>query len=452
MKKFNPNRKTANLGVAFVQQIVDEMGCVWRPTPNDDVGIDGEIELGKEGLATGVLLKVQVKSGVSYFHNSTSRGFDFVASPDDLQYWSQSNLPVVLIVYDPIHKEGFWKSIRDYLGVNPGPLTKSRPIAFSKKKDRFVVAAFLQLCNIAISDEAELTSFLKNKITEPIYSNLLPVLEYPETIYRFQVSELRLAEAESEDYRNLQDFISHGNDYIGFRDPRQPGSKVLGALLANTVESERTSQYLEIPKTRNKIVGLWNRYLSAHLLSLGLLERDRHRAYFPPEKGGKMREIQWESPHRTPTRSVAYPYTGKQSQKTMFWVHHSVRAQFRSVGGEWFLIIEPGYVFTRDGSAFIQASDAGALSTSRMSQERNYQVINHLYFWAWFLRHGEKDIRIPCGGQFLVVDPSLANGAANFGIGTDKKTLSTILNSDYDLNWSDLEEDTKNRNNFEEID
>jgi hypothetical protein len=51
-KHFNPKRKVANQGVAYVQRIADEMDCVWRPTPNDDVGLDGEIELGKDGAAT----------------------------------------------------------------------------------------------------------------------------------------------------------------------------------------------------------------------------------------------------------------------------------------------------------------------------------------------------------------------------------------------------------------
>jgi hypothetical protein len=85
-----------------------------------------------------------------------------------------------------------------------------------------------------------------------------------------------------------------------------------------------------------------------------------------------------------------------------------------------------------------------------MSQERNYQVINHLYFWAWFLKHGATEISIPCGNQYLVVDSDLANGIANFGIGTDKKTLSTILSSDYDLNWGDLEDDTRAEKNESE--
>jgi hypothetical protein len=237
-----------------------------------------------------------------------------------------------------------------------------------------------------------------------------------------------------------QDSVAHGNGHIGFRHPRSPGSAFAGAVISSTVETEDSKDYLRNPHTRNKIVGLWNAALARQLLRLGLQQRDKQRFYFPPGPKGASREIQWASPHRTPTRTVAYPYTGKISQQTVFWVHHSLRAAFREVGGEWFLKLEPGYVFTRDGHTFIKSSDAGALSTSRMSQERNYQVINHLYFWVWFLQHAERDIRIPCGSQHLAIASDLAAGIANFGLATDSKTLTAILNSDYDVNWSELEE------------
>jgi hypothetical protein len=108
-KYFNPKRKTANQGVAYVQKIVDEMDCVWRPTPNDDVGLDGEIELGKDGAATAKLVKAQVKSGLSYIRNPTGTSFDFYANPKDLHYWSGANVPVILVVYDPAKGEGYWK-------------------------------------------------------------------------------------------------------------------------------------------------------------------------------------------------------------------------------------------------------------------------------------------------------------------------------------------------------
>ena len=38
VKKFNPKRKAANQGVAYVQKIVDEMDCVWRPVPCRCIG------------------------------------------------------------------------------------------------------------------------------------------------------------------------------------------------------------------------------------------------------------------------------------------------------------------------------------------------------------------------------------------------------------------------------
>src|ERR1700687_5284160 len=66
VKQFTPQRKAANQGISYVQKIVDEMNYVWRPVPNDDVGLDGEIELSKDGTATAKLLKAQIKSGSSY--------------------------------------------------------------------------------------------------------------------------------------------------------------------------------------------------------------------------------------------------------------------------------------------------------------------------------------------------------------------------------------------------
>lgn len=424
----------------FVQRTVDDMDCVWRPTPNDDVGIDGEIELGKGGTATGHLIKVQVKSGKSYIANPKGQHFDFLADHDDLEYWKNANLPVILVVFDPEAQEGYWKPIQKYLADHPELSAKPHRIVFSRRRDRFVTASFLQLCSLVIADEAQLTSFLKDRITEPLYSNLLPVIEYPPTLYHYQLSEARMSEITCEMEDLPQDSVAHGNGHIGFRDPRSPGSAFAGAVISSTVETEDSKDYLRNPHTRNKIVGLWNAALARQLLRLGLQQRDKQRFYFPPGPKGASREIQWASPHRTPTRTVAYPYTGKISQQTVFWVHHSLRAAFREVGGEWFLKLEPGYVFTRDGHTFIKSSDAGALSTSRMSQERNYQVINHLYFWVWFLQHAERDIRIPCGSQHLAIASDLAAGIANFGLATDSKTLTAILNSDYDVNWSELEE------------
>src|SRR5580704_3272713 len=132
-KRLNPNRRTANQGVTYLQSIVDEMGCIWRPTPNDDVGLDGEVELGKEGTATGLIIKVQVKSGKSYIANAKGNNFDFLASRDDLEYWGSANLPVILLVYDPERSEGYWKHIQQYLKEHPEVAEKPHRIKFSRR-------------------------------------------------------------------------------------------------------------------------------------------------------------------------------------------------------------------------------------------------------------------------------------------------------------------------------
>src|SRR5713101_503827 len=269
-KHFNPRRRVSNQGVMFVQRTVDEMDCVWRPTPNDDVGIDGEMELGKDGVATGFLIKVQVKSGRSYIANPKGQTFDFLADRDDLAYWKEANLPVILVVFDPDSQEGYWKPIQKYIADNPVVTVKPHRIVFSRKRDRFVAASFLQLCGLVIPDEAQLTGFLKDRITEPLYSNLLPVIEYPQTLYSFQLSESRLSEITCEMEDVDLDCVPHANGHIGFRDPRSPGSRFAGAVISSTVEAESTSAYLRNSHTRNKIVGLWNGALARQLLRLGL--------------------------------------------------------------------------------------------------------------------------------------------------------------------------------------
>jgi hypothetical protein len=209
------------------------------------------------------------------------------------------------------------------------------------------------------------------------------------------------------------------------------------------VEPVAYPKYLRDPRSRTAAVALWNSALENWLRSRGLLAKDRHRYYFPPENGRSAREITWEPQGRSlATRSVAYPYVGKKSGQVAFWVHHACRIQFKDVGGETFLHLVPAYIFTRDGVNYVHTDDAGALSTSRKSRERNYQVLNHLFFWTWFLRTGLQNIVIPCGTESIEIVPHLCTAIAKFGIGTDKKTLAAILKAEYDVNWQELEQET----------
>src|ERR1700687_2056495 len=101
MKQWTERDTTARSGIVKLDRLITDMGYIWRPTPNSDVGIDGEIELVEDRAATAKIIKAQVKSGASYFRKEDQRSFEFHAAIDDVKYWLAANNPVLFGGYHP---------------------------------------------------------------------------------------------------------------------------------------------------------------------------------------------------------------------------------------------------------------------------------------------------------------------------------------------------------------
>lgn len=106
---------TGKAGVLYLQQLINAHGSVFRPVhQEDDLGIDGFIELVEEEHASGWLIAVQVKSGDSYLSLDEH---EFVVSVDaaHLQYWRDFMVPVILVCYSPTKDIAAWASVREYV-------------------------------------------------------------------------------------------------------------------------------------------------------------------------------------------------------------------------------------------------------------------------------------------------------------------------------------------------
>lgn len=436
VKRLNRNQPTERSGYIYVDRITNAMGAIWRRTPNDDYGFDGEIELVKNGEVSGHIIKVQVKSGVSYFGGRTSTSFDFVATEADMRYWVSSNVPVILLVYDPSKDLGYWKPVKHYLAAFP-ECHDTRRIKFSLRSDKFTRDSLLDVCEVAIPDEAERTEFLIDQIRETLHVNLLSVVSVPSLLYACDLSARRLAEQEDASHLGS---VFEFNRYLAFRDPRQALPSIRHFLDLSTIREVPFPDYFLDGATRNAVIRRFNDALDQYASGLGLRVKYRGNFYFPPAPGGLERSVAWSPMRRASAlRKVAYPYYGKKTGKLAFWVHHSCRVAFQEVGGEIFLRLVPGYVFTTDGEQPVAASDAGGLSTSRKSKDRNYQVLNHLFFWAWFLSTGQGTITIPVDASEVVIMASFVQGAARFGIPADGKSLIEIIESEHEVDWAELE-------------
>ena len=111
-KTVKPSSTQDRKGVAAVQQIVTtDLEWVFREQPTDDFGIDTQFEVVEDGAATGRLIAAQIKSGPSYFEEPHADGWWFRLDADDLEYWLDHSLPVVVVLYDPSTTTAYWEAV-----------------------------------------------------------------------------------------------------------------------------------------------------------------------------------------------------------------------------------------------------------------------------------------------------------------------------------------------------
>ena len=119
-------------GIHYVGLIASQIGAILRETSNTDLGIDGYLEVVVNGAPIG-LIAVQVKSGKSYMKSQTDSSFIFRADQKHVRYWLSYRLPVIVVIYDPEEKIGYWHFVQDYFSENDNvPEGKSVPIKISK--------------------------------------------------------------------------------------------------------------------------------------------------------------------------------------------------------------------------------------------------------------------------------------------------------------------------------
>lgn len=101
---------TDRLGVTAVQKAFLEFGWAFREQQVQDFGVDAQVEIIKEGLPTGNLIGLQIKTGQSYFR---SKGEDYIyyGQKRHLDYWVGHTLPVFLILCNLETNEILWKRI-----------------------------------------------------------------------------------------------------------------------------------------------------------------------------------------------------------------------------------------------------------------------------------------------------------------------------------------------------
>lgn len=135
-------------GIVAIHSVCSRMRAIWRPTPNHDIGIDGQIELLEDDgcTSTGNIISVQSKSGPSYFTHQDDHCVFFYPTERQKRYWRVLKLPIILVLHNPDTSETYYTRVKPQLW-NKGPI-------IVQKEDKFRPECRAKLLATANEDSA----------------------------------------------------------------------------------------------------------------------------------------------------------------------------------------------------------------------------------------------------------------------------------------------------------
>lgn len=157
MRKRSSNARTERAGINAVDDACNALNLIWRDLLQEDVGVDGTIEVVIDEFPSGKLVGAQVKSGRSYMRSETDTAFRFYPDPDDLAYWAQLSIPLFLFVHDPEDRTVYWVDITKNIQERSADPLGPAYIAFTKTNvlDEAFAQYLKGLFDLASYDEAQ---------------------------------------------------------------------------------------------------------------------------------------------------------------------------------------------------------------------------------------------------------------------------------------------------------
>lgn len=114
-ERFDGMINTEREGVSAVQSIVyKDLKWIFREQAIGDFGIDAEIDITNQKYPTGKVIGVQIKSGASYFRNSSKEGVVFRFEEKHKKYWLKHTFPVIVLLYHPDSQECIWEAVDEF--------------------------------------------------------------------------------------------------------------------------------------------------------------------------------------------------------------------------------------------------------------------------------------------------------------------------------------------------
>lgn len=152
------------------------------------------------------------------------------------------------------------------------------------------------------------------------------------------------------------------------------------------IEALNFDELIALPGGETIALKLLHELLFEHLKAKGLqIEYDRRRAYYARGDEPELK-VSYQGRLRKATRTVVKARTKRESDEIVYYEHKAISFSVMRFGGEWAVVLTPGYAFTRDGVRNpISRERTNALSTRRAARDFNSSVLQDVSFWLAIL-------------------------------------------------------------------
>ena len=263
-KRLSQNQITGQRGEFLVADRTLAIGFVFDIRNRLETGIDGLLELrdpvSRETQARWIGVQVKTTESAAYAREDAA-GFEYLLNPDDLAYWSRSNIPVIVVLVRLSDQTMFWKHVD---GGGPEP----RRLRFDKMEDRYEPAGADRIAALCVERD-RLGSFVPPMLAgEPGHLTMLR-LRLPDEIFvatslfgsrRDAVQALVAADPAAP-----FDWVVRRDRFLSFQDPQQSAlGEIIDPGKVEAVETEAVA-LMDDPDDEHLFIDLLRRTLSARL-------------------------------------------------------------------------------------------------------------------------------------------------------------------------------------------
>lgn len=251
MVLYKQTNVTAKIGINFVRSAVEGSGSLFHKIEaENDLGIDGLIELVRYEKPLNRQVAVQVKSGPSYYNASGEECLIPIENHRD--YWLNYPLPVIGIVYVPALEVAHWVNIKGYLKDHPSNSVIRFHTSEANQFDRttfsklFVPTVLREVPDLSLAEASNL--FASSKPDESYLGLIVLFRRYPNVPEVWNRLIQRLAEKPvSEIPSVLVYFLAHipwHGDIAYFGEPITRETKAHGTALLAQLSREQVVKLL----------------------------------------------------------------------------------------------------------------------------------------------------------------------------------------------------------------